>query len=56
MTDDLVKRLRYLGDHASYEPHMYHKAADAIQLLKRINLFLTVAAFLAVLAVIAALH
>lgn len=30
MTDKLVKKLRYLGDHASYEPHMYHVAADRI--------------------------
>ena len=28
--DDLVKQLRYLGDHASYEPDMYHTAADRI--------------------------
>jgi DICT domain-containing protein len=34
MTDDLVKRLRYLGDHASYEPHTYHTAADRIEKLQ----------------------
>jgi hypothetical protein len=28
--DDLVKQLRYLGDHASYEPDMHHTAADSI--------------------------
>ncbi len=31
--DKLVESLRYLGDHASFEPHMHHKAADAIELL-----------------------
>jgi len=34
MTNDLVKRLRYLGDHASYEPHMHHVAADLIVRLR----------------------
>ena len=34
MTDDLVKRLRDLGDHASYEPHMYHVAASRIEQLE----------------------
>lgn len=36
MNGDLVKQLRYLGDHASYEPHMYHVAADYILRLKYI--------------------
>jgi hypothetical protein len=31
MSDDLVKRLRWLGDHASFEPHMHHTAADRIE-------------------------
>ena len=31
MSDDLVKRLRDLGDHASFEPHMHHTAADRIE-------------------------
>ena len=36
MTDDeLVKRLRDLGDHGSYEPDMHHTAADQIDDLKR---------------------
>ena len=34
MSDDLVKRLRYLGDHASFEPHMHHTAADRIEELE----------------------
>jgi hypothetical protein len=34
MTDDLVKRLRDLGDHASFEPHMHHVAADRIEQLE----------------------
>lgn len=34
MSDDLVKRLRDLGDHASFEPHMYHTAADRIEELE----------------------
>ena len=34
MSDDLVKRLRELGDHASFEPHMYHTAADRIEELE----------------------
>jgi formate dehydrogenase assembly factor FdhD len=29
--DDLVKNLRDLGDHASFEPHMFHTAADRIE-------------------------
>ena len=33
--DDLVKRLRDLGDHAAYEPDMHHTAADQIDDLKR---------------------
>jgi len=32
--DDLVKQLRYLGDHASYEPDMHHTAADRIEALE----------------------
>ena len=31
MDDDLVARLRDLGDRASYEPHMHHAAADRIE-------------------------
>ena len=31
---DLVKRLRWLGDHASFEPHMHHTAADRIEKLE----------------------
>lgn len=31
MSDDLVKRLRDLGDHAAFEPHMHHTAADRIE-------------------------
>ena len=34
MTDDLVARLRALGDHASFEPHMHHVAADRIEQLE----------------------
>ena len=34
MTDDLVKQLRWLGDHASFEPHMHHVAADRIKKLE----------------------
>ena len=34
MTDDLVKRLRWLGDHASFEPHTHHTAADRIEKLE----------------------
>jgi len=34
MTDDLVKQLRWLGDHASFEPHMHHNAADRIEKLE----------------------
>ena len=34
MSDDLVKRLRDLGDHASFEPHMHHTAADRIEELE----------------------
>jgi hypothetical protein len=29
--DDLVRQLRDLGDHASFEPHMHHTAADRIE-------------------------
>jgi hypothetical protein len=35
MSEDLTKRLRDLGDHAAYEPHMHHAAADQIDDLKR---------------------
>jgi hypothetical protein len=35
MTDEkLMKHLRDLGDRAAFEPHMYHIAADRIELLK----------------------
>ena len=34
MSDDLVKRLRDLGDHASFEPHTHHTAADRIEELE----------------------
>ena len=34
MSDDLVKRLRDLGDHASFTPHMHHEAADRIEELE----------------------
>ena len=34
MSDDLVKRLRDLGDHAALEPHMHHLAADRIEELE----------------------
>jgi hypothetical protein len=33
MSDDLVNRLRWLGDHASFEPNMHHTAADHIEQL-----------------------
>jgi len=32
--NDLVKRLRDLGDHAAFEPHMHHTAADRIEELE----------------------
>jgi hypothetical protein len=32
--DDLVRQLRDLGDHGSYEPHMHHAAADRIEELE----------------------
>ena len=32
--NDLVKYLRYLGDHGSYEPDMHHVAADRIEALE----------------------
>ena len=35
--DDLVKQLRYLGDHAPYEPDMHHTAADRIEQLAATN-------------------
>ena len=31
MSNKLVKRLRLLGDRASFEPHMHHAAADRIE-------------------------
>jgi hypothetical protein len=34
MSDDLVKRLRDLGDHAAFEPHMHHTAAERIEELE----------------------
>jgi hypothetical protein len=34
VSDDLVKRLRDLGDHAAFEPHMHHLAADRIEELE----------------------
>jgi hypothetical protein len=34
MSDDLVKRLRWLADHASFEPRMHHVAADRIEKLE----------------------
>ena len=34
MSDDLVKRLRDLGDRAEYMPHMHHVAADRIEELE----------------------
>jgi ABC-type transporter Mla subunit MlaD len=40
--DDLVKQLRYLGDHASYEPDMHHTAADRIKQLAATNASLDV--------------
>jgi hypothetical protein len=30
MSDDLITRLRDLGDHAAYEPRVFHEAADEI--------------------------
>ena len=32
----LIARLRELGDHASFEPHMHHKAADRIEELEQL--------------------
>lgn len=32
---DIVNRLRDLGDHASFEPHMHHEAADEIERLRQ---------------------
>ena len=34
MTDDIVARLRDLGDHASFDPAMHHVAADRIEKLE----------------------
>ena len=34
MADDLVNRLRLLGDRASFDPHMHHAAADRIESLE----------------------
>ena len=33
MNDDLVNRLRLMGDRASHRPNMYHTAADRIEAL-----------------------
>ena len=41
MTDNIVARLRDLGDHASFDPAMHHVAADEIERLRaafRINM------------------
>jgi hypothetical protein len=35
MSAELVKKLRDLGDHAAFEPHMFHYAADRIEGLER---------------------
>jgi hypothetical protein len=32
--EEIVKRLRDLGDHAAFEPHMHHTAADRIEELE----------------------
>lgn len=29
-TQEMVTRLRYAADHAAYEPHLHHAAADAL--------------------------
>jgi hypothetical protein len=34
MTDDIVVRLRDLGDRAAFEPSAHHKAADEIETLR----------------------
>lgn len=34
MSEDLVTRLRDLGDHAAFEPHAHHEAADEIKRLR----------------------
>jgi hypothetical protein len=47
----LVKKLRYLGTHASYEPHMYLIAAERIIVLEFIVFVLTFSLFLAVLII-----
>jgi hypothetical protein len=31
---DIVERLREAGDHASFDPHLHHKAADEIEWLR----------------------
>lgn len=37
MTDaELIARLRDLGDHAAFEPHMHHVAADRIAVLGKV--------------------
>ena len=58
MADNLVKKLRYLGDHASFEPHMYHVAADYITRLRLIIsiLFFAAAAELVMISLILELH
>ena len=45
--DDLVKRLRDLGDHAAFEPHMHHTAADRIKKLEAENKLLSEGATIA---------
>lgn len=35
MSDDLVSRLRDIGDHAGFEPHMHHTAANRIEELEK---------------------
>lgn len=35
MANDIVAKLRDLGDRAAFDPHMHHKAADHIEYLQR---------------------
>jgi hypothetical protein len=35
---DIVERLREAGDHASFDPHLHHKAADEIERLREVNI------------------
>lgn len=37
MSSEIVVKLRWLGDHASFDPHMYHVAADHIEKLEAEN-------------------